>query len=78
VIKLESYTVVKKGVSVHHCLNIPQEFLDKELEITVRPILPGKNLRSRIERILKENDDIKPFSAIADPSKWQKEIRSDW
>ena len=30
-IKLESYAVVKKGVSVHHCLNIPQEFLDKEL-----------------------------------------------
>jgi hypothetical protein len=35
---MEIYTIIRKGESIQHCLNIPNEFVDQELEITIKPI----------------------------------------
>jgi hypothetical protein len=75
---METYTVIKKGSSVQHCLNIPPEFINKDLEITIKPIRSVGKIREKIESILKKNKNTKPFNSISDPVKWQKETRSDW
>jgi hypothetical protein len=75
---METYTVIKKGSSVQHCLNIPPEFINKDLEITIKPIRSGGKIREKIENILKKHENTKPFISISDPVKWQKETRSDW
>jgi hypothetical protein len=75
---METYTVIKKGSSVQHCLNIPPEFINKDLEITIKPIRSGGKIREKIESILKKHENTKPFISISDPVKWQKETRSDW
>jgi hypothetical protein len=73
-----AYTVIKKGVNIQHCLNIPKEFADDELEITVRPIRTGGQIRKKIEQLLEKNKHILPFKSVQDASAWQREIRSDW
>ncbi len=75
---METYTVIKKGKSVQHCLKIPPEFINKDLEITIKPIRPRGKIREKIENILKKHENTKPFKSISDPVKWQKETRSDW
>ena len=75
---MEKYTVIKKGSSIQHCLNIPPEFINKDLEITIKPIRSGGKIREKIESILEKHKNIKPFESISDPVKWQKETRSDW
>lgn len=75
---MQTYTVIKKGAGIQHCLNIPREFEDNELEITVRPIRTVGQLRKKIEQLLEKNKHIIPFKSISDPSEWQREIRSGW
>jgi len=75
---MQTYTVIKKGKSVQHCLNIPPEFINKDLEITIKPIRSGGKIREKIESILEKHKNIKPFKSISDPVKWQKDTRSDW
>jgi hypothetical protein len=75
---METYTIIKKGSNINHCLPIPLEFNDIDLEITIKPVRKGSGCRKKIEMLLKKNESINPFSEISDPVKWQKEIRSDW
>jgi hypothetical protein len=76
--EMETYTIIKKGSNINHCLPIPLEFTDMDLEITIKPVRKGSEFRKKIEMLLKKNENITPFNEIADPVKWQKEIRSDW
>jgi hypothetical protein len=75
---MEKYTVIKKGSSIQHCLNIPPEFINKDLEITIKPVRTGRKIREKIESILEKYENTKAFKSISDPVKWQKETRSDW
>jgi hypothetical protein len=75
---METYTVIKKGASIQHCLNIPPEFINEDLEITVKPVRYGWMIREKIESIFEKHENTKPFESISDPVKWQKGIRSDW
>ena len=75
---METYTVIKKGKNVQHCLNIPSEFINKELEITIKPVRSGGKIREKIESILEKHENTKAFKSISDPVKWQRETRSEW
>ncbi len=75
---METYTVIKRGESIQHCLKIPEQFINKELEITIKPVQPGERIRNKIENILDKYKNTKPFKSISDPIKWQRETRSDW
>jgi len=75
---METYTIIKHGKSIQHCLDIPSEFLDKELEITIKPTRKGGGFRNKIELILEKNKGINPFESITDPVAWQKERRREW
>lgn len=75
---METYKIIKKGSNINHCLPIPQEFTDMDLEITIKPVRKGSDHKKRLELLLKDNKHIKPFKSISDPVKWQKEIRGDW
>jgi hypothetical protein len=75
---METYTIIKKGSSIKHCLNIPSEFMNKDLEITIKPIRSGGEIRKKIEGIFKKYENTIPFKSINDPVKWQKETRSEW
>ncbi len=75
---MEEYIIIKKGSSIHHCINIPEEFMGKELEIKIRPCRPKSNNRKKIELLFADNKDVKPFNLINDPRVWQREVRSEW
>ena len=55
---MEKYTVIKKGSSIQHCLNIPPEFINKDLEITIKPIRTGRKIREKIESILEKYENL--------------------
>jgi len=75
---MDAYTVITKGSSIRHCINIPAEFVDQELEIIIRPLKKEPDFKQKFALIMKKNKDIKPFKGIADPVQWQKEQRSEW
>ena len=75
---MDAYTIIKKGSNINHCIPIPPEFTNMDLEITIKPVRKGSECRKKIEALLKKNENIAPFSKISDPMKWQREIRSDW
>jgi len=75
---METLKVTKTGKSIQRCIEIPDAFLDKELEITIRPISAKKNYRDYIDAIYLKYPDSKPFQAIVDPSQWEREIRREW
>jgi len=75
---METYTIIKKGRSIQHCLNIPAEFFDEDLEITIKPIRKQGNLRKRIEHLFQKMPMVNPFQSVSDPVKWQKEQRNEW
>jgi hypothetical protein len=74
---LETYTVIKKGSSVQHRLKIPPEYLNEDLETTIKPIRSGGKIREKIESILEKHENTKPFKLICDPIKWQRDTRSE-
>ena len=73
-----NYTVIKRGENIRHCLNIPPEFVEQELEITIKPVQKRGDSIKKIESLFKNNQDVKPFESILDPAMWQKEQRSGW
>jgi len=75
---MQEYTVIKKGLSIKPCINIPDEFKDIDLEIKIRPLHSRGNVRKKLESLFKSNEDINPFEAIQDIGKWQQEIRNEW
>ena len=42
---METYTVIRRGESIYHCISIPPEFVDQELEITIKPTKKGGGLQ---------------------------------
>ncbi len=74
---MATYTVIKRGESIRHCLNIPPEFIEQELEITIKPA-KKRRIQKKIEILFKNNQGVKPFESILDPVTWQKEQRSGW
>ena len=75
---MQEYTVIKRGQSIQPCIKIPDEFLDMELEIKIRPLRPKEHVRSKLEKLLKDNEGVNPFKVIQNPQKWQSEIRDEW
>ena len=75
---MNTYTIIKKSESVQHCLEIPPEFTNMDLEITIRPIRKQGQFGQRIESVYKRNESMNPFKSISDPSQWQRDVRSDW
>jgi hypothetical protein len=75
---METYTIIKKGESIRHCLNIPAEFVDQELEITIKPIKKERRFKKKLALLFEKNKDVKPFQSVIDPVKWEKEQRSEW
>jgi len=75
---MDTYTIIKKGSNIKHCIPIPLEFNDMDLEITIKPVRKGSDCKKRIEKLLNKNKSINPFSKISDPMKWLREARSDW
>ena len=75
---MEIYTVIRRGESIQHCISIPPEFVDQELEITIKPTKKRGDSQKRIELLFKDNQGVKPFESIPDPVAWQKELRSGW
>ena len=76
---METYTVITNGKNIKNCINIPLEYVNKELEIVIRPVSAGGGyLRKKIELILEKNKYIQSFKSISDPALWQKEQRRDW
>ncbi len=75
---MQEYTVIKKGLSIQPCINIPDEFKDIDLEIKIRPLHSRGNIRRKLESLFKSNEGINPFETIQDIGKWQQEIRDEW
>ena len=75
---METIRVVKNGKSIRNCIEIPDAYLDKELEITIRPIPVKKDFGRSISALFSKYPDARPFEEISDPSRWEREIRSEW
>ena len=74
---METYTIIKKGSSIQHCIKIPEAFVDKELEITIRPYQAKQGYRERIEGIYNKHKSVRPFNEIKDSVEWQRETRRE-
>ena len=75
---MEEYIVIKKGSSISHCIKIPAKFLNKDLEIKIRPLKEVGKISKSIESLYKKYQGVKPFEGITDPVKWQQELRDEW
>ena len=75
---MDEYVVIKKGSSIRHCINIPEDFIDMDLEIKIRPMVKSGRIANQIELLYKKYDGIAPFKKIKDPQKWQRSIRNEW
>ena len=75
---MESYKIIKDGKSIQHIFNIPPEFVNMDLEITIKPASSGVIIKNKLEYIMDKYKSVNPFNSITDPLKWQKDIRSDW
>ena len=74
---MTEYVVFKKGDSIRHCISIPEEFMDMELEIKIRPMAKAGNISQKIEALFRKYPKINPFKKT-DPQKWQQETRNEW
>ena len=74
---MEEFKIIMNGKKVMPFLNIPPEFKNIPLEISIKPV-KAKKSRKELEKILKAYKGGKPFGSIIDPVGWQKEIRNDW
>jgi hypothetical protein len=74
---MEEFKIIMNGKNVMPFVNIPPEFKNIPLEISIKPV-KSKKLRKELEKILNAYKGEKPFSSIIDPVAWQKEIRNDW
>jgi hypothetical protein len=75
---MQTLIVRKTGKSIQKCIEIPDAYLDQELEITIRPLPAKKRYRDSINEVYLKYPDTKPFEEIADPCRWQREIRREW
>ena len=45
---MEIYTVIKKGKAIRQFLDIPDDFIDVDLEITIKPVRPKEIFRAKL------------------------------
>ncbi len=60
-----------------YTINIPAEYLDREVEILVLPVGPEKKVLSHNASIVKKTAGILSKNKI-DPVSWQRKIRDEW
>lgn len=75
---MEKYTVIKKGSSIRPCIQIPEEFLDERLEITIKPYRPKRNISRQLEQLFKKYQGINPFDSVENADVWQQRERNGW
>ena len=75
---MQEYTVIKKGSSIHKCIKVPADLMDKDLEIRIRPLKESGKISQKLKSIFNEHPNSKPFQEIADPQHWQRGIRDEW
>ena len=75
---MQEYIVIKRGSSIDHCIKIPANFLNKALEIKIRPLKEMGKISKRLESLYKKHPGVKPFEGITDPVRWQREMRDEW
>ena len=75
---METFTVIKKGSSIRRCIQIPEEFIGEDLEITIKPYRPKQDLGKKLEQLLKKYQNVNPFESIKEPGVWQRMARRDW
>ena len=68
------YKEIIKPKEEYYNLHIPKEYLNKEIEIVVKP---KRDKQQRFKKISKITSGILSNYNI-DPVKWQKEIRREW
>ncbi len=72
---METIRAVKNGKSIRNCIEIPDAYLDKELEITIRPIPVKKDYGRSITALFSKYPNVRPFEEISDPRCWERETR---
>jgi hypothetical protein len=75
---MQEYIVIKKGASIHHCISLPDDFMDVELEIKIRPLIKMGKISEKLKRLYNKYPDVSPFKNIENPTKWQRELRDEW
>ncbi len=72
---MQEYVVIKKGTSIHHCINLPEDFMDMDLEIKIRPLTKSSKISQKLERLYDKYSGVNPFRNVEDPKQWQRNIR---
>ena len=75
---MQEYTVIKKGSSIQKCIKIPSDFLDKDLEIKIRPLKGVSKISQKLVSLFKAHPNIRPFEEIDNPQNWQRKLRDEW
>lgn len=71
------YVVIKKGSSIHHCINLPDDLMDLDLEIKIRPLIKVGKISEKLGNFYSKYPDTKPFGKINNPQQWQRDIRAE-
>lgn len=74
---MREYVVIKKGSSIHHCINIPDDLMDLDLEIKIRPLIKVGKISEKLETLYSKYPDTKPFGKNNKPQQWQRDIRAE-
>jgi len=75
---MQEYVVIKKGSSIRHCINVPDDFMDMDLEIKIRPLVKTGKIGKKLEALYNKYPDIAPFGKLGDSKQWQRNIRDEW
>jgi hypothetical protein len=75
---MREYVVIKKGSNIHHCINLPDDLMDLDLEIKIRPLIKVGKISEKLENLYSKYPDTKPFGKINNPQQWQRDIRDEW
>ncbi|MDZ7666492.1 MAG: hypothetical protein U5K27_14425 [Desulfotignum sp.] len=68
--------IIKPQTQIH-TIEIPKEYLNRDVEILIFPISPAKTEKGRIHQLIRKTSGIISNKKI-DPVMWQKEIRKEW
>lgn len=66
-----------KPQTQNHTIKIPEDYLNREIEIFIFPIGSVKPQSNHRDRLIKKTSAILSDRKI-DPLLWQEEIRSEW
>ena len=60
-----------------YTIDIPKEYLNRDIEILIFPLTPEKSLSNQRNDIIKKTSGILADKKI-NPVDWQKKIRTEW